>query len=197
MTSRTDWLDQGLVIVADRGISGLRIDSLARDLLVTKGSFYHHFLDLADYRRGLLSHFETQCTTRHIEVSRAAGDLTPLHRLLLLGESVLADDAPPGLEVGIRAWATQDDDAHDTMERVDARRLAYLNELVLGLLSDQQQAGDLSRAAYYLLIGSQHVMPPSGNDEIRRLWAMLLDIAGYPVDPVEMAGFGQSPVSAS
>ncbi len=173
--TRTNWLDVGLHVLACTGTPGLRIDSLAQTLRVTKGSFYHHFVDLADYRRALLAHFEELCTTRYIEASERLTALPPVDRLLCLADAVLADEGTyRGLEVQVRSWAAQDDDAHDTLARVDARRLAYLNELAFEMLGNALQAADLAATIYYLLIGSEHAIPSGSAILLRRLWEQTL-----------------------
>src|SRR5664279_4441164 len=40
-----DWVQAGLRTLARRGVSNVRVERLARDLKVTKGSFYWHFTD--------------------------------------------------------------------------------------------------------------------------------------------------------
>ena len=52
--NRTDWLDAALTSLVRGGIEGVRVERLARDLGVTKGSFYWHFEDRPDLLRGLL-----------------------------------------------------------------------------------------------------------------------------------------------
>lgn len=178
MATRNQWLDQGLEFLSRAGIPALRVDNLARELGVTKGSFYHHFVDLADYRRALLAHFEELCTTRYIDASQRLHELPPVERLLALADAVLADaDTHRGLEVQIRSWAVQDDDAEDTLARVDARRLAHLTELALGVVGETGQAADLAAAIYYLLIGSEHASPAGSTDQLRRLWLQVLNAA--------------------
>ena len=51
--SRTQWLDQGLLTLADKGPQYVKIDVLCLELGVTKGSFYHHFSHHADFVSGL------------------------------------------------------------------------------------------------------------------------------------------------
>lgn len=178
IATRTNWLDEGLVVLARAGTPGLRIDRLASALRVTKGSFYHHFVDLADYRRALLAHFEDRCTTRYIDASQRLTAFPPVDRLLALADAVLADEETyRGLEVQVRSWATQDDDAHDTLARVDARRLEYLNELALAMLGDAGDAADLAATIYYLLIGSEHAVPAGSPTQLRRLWEQTLQAA--------------------
>jgi len=41
--SAGDWEQQALVLIAEKGIRAVAIESLARRMGVTKGSFYWHF----------------------------------------------------------------------------------------------------------------------------------------------------------
>ena len=176
MTTQPDWLDEGLKVLAEAGLPGLRVDALARRLGVTKGSFYHHFVDLADYRRALLAHYEESCTRRQLAANAGLPDDDPMARLWSLGEAALAEEETHrGLEVMVRAWAAQDDDARQTLERVHQLRLGYLEHLIAEVVSDPVTAGELARTIYYLLIGSQHALPYGGVEELRRLWARLLE----------------------
>ncbi len=176
MTTQIDWLDEGLRVLAESGLPGLRIDSLARGLGVTKGSFYHHFVDLADYRRALLGHYEESCTRRQLTANSALPDAEPMVRLSSLAKAALTEEVTHGgLEVMVRAWAAQDDDARQTLERVHALRLGYLEQLIGAVVPDPVAAAELARTIYYLLIGSQHALPYGGVDELRRLWVRLLD----------------------
>ena len=47
-----------MAVSASQGTDALTIDRLARGLGVTKGSFYHHFRNQADYRAALLKYWE-------------------------------------------------------------------------------------------------------------------------------------------
>lgn len=175
MATRNDWMDEGLRLLADDGVPGLRIEALTRRLGVTKGSFYHHFVDLADYRRALLGHYEESCTRRQLAANATLADVDPLGRMAQLAEAALAEEEiHRGLEVAVRAWAAQDDDARQTVERVDGLRLGYVEQLAREALGDPVAAAELSRTIYYVLIGSQHAVPPGSVDELRRLWTRLL-----------------------
>ena len=52
--NRNAWLEQALHVLREEGIQGVRIERLARDLGVTKGSFYWHFDNLDDLRQSIL-----------------------------------------------------------------------------------------------------------------------------------------------
>ncbi len=74
MVSKRDFLDAGLRVLTEDGESKIRIDYLCAIQGVTKGSFYYHFTDMADYRRSLMSHYETEFTTRYIDKVESEGD---------------------------------------------------------------------------------------------------------------------------
>lgn len=174
MTKR-QWLEGGLAVLASDGLPGLRIEALTRRLNVTKGSFYHHFVDLADYRRALLGHYEETCTQQQLVANAALADLPALARLHRLAETALElETVHSGLEFSVRAWAAQDDDVRQTVGRVDAQRLGYLQVLVTEALGDAGPAHDMALTIYYLLIGSQHAEPRGTVEDLRRLWAGLL-----------------------
>lgn len=171
MVSQRQWLDEGLEVLALNGLPGVRIETLARRLGVTKGSFYHHFVDLGDYRRALLGHYEQTCTREHLEANAALGDLPALSRLERLADTVQhLETVHSGLEVSLRVWAAQDDDARQTMARVDVLRTTYIEVLLAETLGDPAAAHDVARSIYYVHIGAQQAQPPATPEEVRRIY---------------------------
>jgi len=170
------WLDAGLQLLSQEGITALRIDRLAAALTLSKGSFYHHFAGISGYRLDLLDYYEDRCTTSHIRAVDAAGDLSPSEKLARLRQVVIADDEwGPELDIAMRAWASQDDDARAMQERVDATRMAYLESILLERTGDPHEAKDTSRLLYLLLVGSYHVLPALSISELDRLYDFVLD----------------------
>jgi len=53
MLSSQDWLKAGEILLLKNGAKGLSIASLCKSLSVTKGSFYHHFKNMDEYRSAL------------------------------------------------------------------------------------------------------------------------------------------------
>lgn len=175
MATKKTWLNAGLTTLAEHGATGLRIDSLAASLGLSKGSFYHHFAGISGYRLDLLAHYEAELTTRYIDVVEAEAGLGPREKWSRLLEAVLAEEGDqPNVEVAMRAWAAQDDDARVTQQRVDATRIAYLQSLWLQITGDDLKAADMGRMLYLLLIGAHHVVPPLTASEMRRLYEVTL-----------------------
>lgn len=173
------WLDEGLLLLSEFGINGVRIDRLANRLGLTKGSFYHHFPGMSGYRLALLDHFERRYTTRYIDLAEHGGPADATAKLAALVAAVFADiEAGDAIEVTIRAWAANDDDARSTMERVDRIRMNYLAGLLAAISPDRGDAELWSRTMYLTLIGASQVFPPLPVADIRTIYDRLLDTIG-------------------
>lgn len=126
-----DWLLAGLRALARSGPSALRAEALARDLKTTKGSFYWHFRDLPDYQERLIRFWEERAFDGVI--AQLEPDLPPrarLEQLCFLAAS-LRDPIYGGarLEPALRAWALSAPHVAEAVSRMDARRIAYLEQL--------------------------------------------------------------------
>ncbi len=162
MAGKRDWLDAGLVLLAEQGAPSVTIERLTERLGLSKGSFYHHFKGMSGYRTALLEHFEAERTTRFVEQAEAAeGD-----RLSALLRLVLAPGPGPELEIAVRAWALQDAEARAVQERVDSARVDYLAEI----------SGDagLAQALYLVVVGAGQVVPPLTGRQLKNAVELVL-----------------------
>lgn len=150
-----DWIEAAMKALASGGVEAVKVERLAPALKVSKGSFYWHFKDRADLLRALLEHWESTETNSLIE--EVAHLPTPRARLEALaqaavrqkeGELDIAD-----AEDAIRAWAAAERGARAEVQRVDARRVAYLAEELAAIGADPTVALDLARGIYLALIG--------------------------------------------
>jgi len=157
MASKRDWLDAGLVLLAEQGAPSVTIERLTERLGLSKGSFYHHFKGTSGFRTALLAHFEAERTTRFVEQA---------DRLSALLKLVLAPGPGPELEIAIRAWALQDAEARAVQERVDRTRVTYLTEI----------SGDagLAQALYLIVVGAGQVVPPLSGRQLKSALELVL-----------------------
>lgn len=155
--SKEDWLNDGLLVLSEIGEAGLTIDLLCNRLEVTKGSFYHHFQNRQEFLERVLEHWEYQNTLRFIEISEQGG--TPDEKAKRLSELVLSKVNDPNVEVAIRAWAMRDELARGFQERVDERRISYIQQLAMERGVDRDFALRMAQISYTVLIGSQHLVP--------------------------------------
>ena len=124
-----DWIKAAFRALTAGGPQAVRAEKLARDLGVTKGSFYWHFDDLPALQSAMLVHWQSVATDDVIATAETAE--TSLEDLLagLLAEAVAgmaADYGGPLAEAGIREWARSHAGAAQAVAQVDQRRLSFL-----------------------------------------------------------------------
>ena len=159
--SRTQWLDQGLLTLADKGPQYVKIDVLCQELGVTKGSFYHHFNHHADFVSALLDHWESTHTRQLIEAVASATSAS--ERAERLSQLVYSKDMRP--EVAMRAWGQSHPEVAARVNAVDTQRLQYLTELAVSMGANEKQAKLLARMGYAQLVGIQHLSEHITADE--------------------------------
>jgi AcrR family transcriptional regulator len=176
MATRTTWLDAGLEMLARDGAPGVTIERLTAQLGLSKGSYYHHFKGVGDFRTALLEYFEAQFTTRLIDAVEKEPDAPAKVKLRKLLKLVLSDEDHAELEIAVRAWALQDTEARAAQERVDQARTGYLRALCQGI-DGVDDPDRLAQLLYLLLIGAEQVLPPVSKRELRDLYEMTLRLA--------------------
>jgi AcrR family transcriptional regulator len=128
------WVRAALDILAEQGIDGVRVEILAKQLGVTKGSFYWHFKDRDALFDAILDSWRRQATLRIISrLDQAAQDSAGrLRHLLLLPFQGARSERGAEVELSIRLWGRRDPRAHAALAEVDQLRLRY----IAGLLED-------------------------------------------------------------
>ncbi|MCL4861077.1 MAG: TetR/AcrR family transcriptional regulator [Caldilineaceae bacterium] len=175
-TSKRDWLEAGLRILATQGALALTIERLTTALGLSKGSFYHHFQGLPGYKAALLAFVETEWRE---QVARAAGHAdSPAAGMMRLFDVAVAET--PELEIAFRAWALQDEEVREVQARMDRQRYDHIRALCQQLLADDAQALTMSRLAQALMIGGPQFQPPLPLAARRALLDELLRL--YDVD---------------
>lgn len=152
--SAMDWIKAAFRRLSAGGIAAVRAEVIARDLKVSKGSFYWHFADVPALKSAMLRHWTEMATTRVIEGLDAATADPRAQLHLLVVAATGEDDADYGgetVESALREWARFDDTAAETVRRVDDRRLAHVHDRFrdCGLADDDARAtADLFYGAY-------------------------------------------------
>ena len=171
--SREDWILAGFRALTAGGVAALRVEPVARALGTTKGSFYWHFADPADWRTAMLTYWE------HVAYLHVIADLAALPtgaaRLQALTSRAVTggrDPAHGGLaaEPALREWARFAPDVAETVARVDQGRIAFLADC----LTDMQPHAPVAphapdaqlgaRAIYATYIGLQSLQGSDAQD---------------------------------
>lgn len=157
-SSRLDvnaWTDAALSALARHGIDRVRVELLAKDLSVTKGSFYWHFKDRDALLAMMLDRWRKRATLGLIErIDRAASSPRErLQQLLQLPFKGRSASQAADVELAIRLWGRSDPRASAALAEVDELRLRYIATLF-------EQAGlpaDLARPRAVLVYAYQRV----------------------------------------
>jgi len=121
---REDWLRQALQVLEEDGVHGIRVERVARDLGVTKGSFYWHFRDHDDLLQSVLDYWSDAFNDRVIENPELLS-ADPNESLVNIIEFVQENDLDR-YELAMRAWAETDTRVAKVVKDVYARRFEFV-----------------------------------------------------------------------
>jgi AcrR family transcriptional regulator len=172
--SRKIWIYRALQKLTDEGIDKVSIAALARDLSVTKGSFYWHFKDRADLLQAMLEHWEkTGSEVVFKEVDRIGGDgeLRLKHMSSIIFKRY-GDQL--NLELALRDWGRKDPKIWGIIAREDERRMDYMRELFGEIYEDPKIAEAKAWLLFSFYVGEIIIAAPikeQNREEL--LWACL------------------------
>jgi AcrR family transcriptional regulator len=159
--SASDWVRAAARRLAADGVDAVRVEPLAKELGVSKGSFYWHFTDRDALLDALLAYWRTAGTTGVItEVEEASADAADRFRWLV---RLAFGHADGGFDAAVRTWAARENRARTAVHEVDEVRIAYL----VRLLTDAGSADPARRAAvaYRTLLG-EYAMRHAGAEAL-------------------------------
>ncbi|MGC3964879.1 MAG: TetR/AcrR family transcriptional regulator [Rhodocyclaceae bacterium] len=121
---RSAWVQLATELLAEDGLAGVRVEVLAKQLGVTKGSFYWHFKD----RQALLDALLETWRDGRIRDSARQAEATPdtareQIRRVIDAYSIRPNRKGVRIELAIRDWARRDAQAASAVEDVDSARL--------------------------------------------------------------------------
>jgi AcrR family transcriptional regulator len=151
---RNAWIRGALALLTDDGPTGLRVETLAKRLKVTKGSFYWHFKDRRDLVDAVLDEWK-EGRIRDIRKQTAAQpgeELAALHHTIDVYAAGRNRRGLP-IELAVREWARRDARAAAVVEEVDAERLTCSARLFTALGVPAEQAAARSVLLYAYVFG--------------------------------------------
>lgn len=157
----------GFRALAAEGSGALRVEAVARDLGTTKGSFYWHFSDPADWRTAMLDYWEDMAFRRIIAALGSLPEGLPRLRALVgIATGLEYDPAHGGAaaEPALREWARVAPQVAIVVQRVDAGRLAFVAACFAAAGSDAQAAAERARLLYATMIGLGALRGNAGDD---------------------------------
>ena len=148
---RHEWIEAAIDVLAEQGVQGMRIEVLAKNFGVTKGSFYWHFKDRQDLIDGVLETWRDG-RIRDIDKQTGASPGSEREQLLHLIDVYGATRNRKGIsiELAVREWARRDAQAAAIVEEVDTWRLECTRQLFVrrGLSDAEAKSRSLLLYAY-------------------------------------------------
>lgn len=144
------WIDFALTTLAQEGSEALKADILSRRLKVSRGSFYWHFADLADFHRKVIEQWKQLATEAVIvDIERFEDRAERLKALLRR-----AFGHRSGLEDRMRAWADTNADAASALAFIDRRRCEYIARMLIEAGAAKPSAANRAQLLYWAYLGA-------------------------------------------
>jgi len=173
---RAVWLEKALDVLFSHGISQVKVEILARDLDVTKGSFYWHFKNRDELLHGMVDWWRNNQITflenlDHQGVDDPAGLIKAV-----IGFTDHTDDSRH--DVAMREFARFDPSAADAVAEIDQRRLDYLSTLFRAAKFNPAESSLRARALYFYQVGeyttSLNIEPDLRDELAERRFKLLI-----------------------
>jgi AcrR family transcriptional regulator len=156
---QAQWVAAGLEALRKGGVAGVRVERLAEDIGLTKGSFYWHFRDRGELLAALLEFWAREMTEAEFErVQAVKGGLAA--QLRTLAEDVL-EKGMGRYDPAIRAWARSDRKVAAAVAQVDRRRVRALAGFFEEGGFTAAEARTRARLFYTFLLGEPQVRAPA------------------------------------
>jgi len=150
------WIKAAFRALTSGGPQAIRVESIARDLNVSKGSFYWHFENVAALKTAMLAHWK-MIATEAVIAQVEGQECSAAEKLRQIVDTATsgANSAYGGVfaEAAIRDWARYDNAAAEMANYVDIQRLAYLKKLFEQNGSDKSDSQTHANVLYAGLIG--------------------------------------------
>jgi AcrR family transcriptional regulator len=146
---KAEWVSAAIGALAKEGVSGIRVESLARKLKVTKGSFYWHFKDRAELLDAVMAEWEGQTDAIMNEARKQRGARAKLDSFISLVKST--EGTIP--EAAIFMWARQDPKVARRVKRTEQARIGFLASILEAMDLAPEEAELRAELAYMTFVG--------------------------------------------
>jgi AcrR family transcriptional regulator len=144
-----DWIRAAFARLSTEGIESVRIELLARDLGVSKGSFYWHFQDREELLAKMLDRWENDETDW-----LGATVVTP--RAAARWAQFIEHCADPGrarLEAALRAWARRDERVAARISSIEKKRTKHVASVLRDIGFTPELADSWAEIALLVYLG--------------------------------------------
>ncbi|QUJ78209.1 TetR/AcrR family transcriptional regulator [Sulfitobacter albidus] len=188
--TREDWLNHARDALVTGGAGEVKILGLARQMGVSRSSFYGYFRDRSDLLDALLTEWEARNSAQIIAHCRLpAASITEgccnFFRCFV-------DDAKfdRGLDFAVREWARRDRGLRLRVDAADTARLAAVEAMFLAHGYAPADADARARILYFMQLGyhALEVFEPMPL-RLSRVGSYIMGFTGMPPEPFALSAF--------
>lgn len=181
----SDWIQAGIEALAENGVESVRVETLAKRLGVSKGSFYWHFRDRAALLEAIVDDWERRTIRiiEHVETTVASGP----QLLRQLFDTVTEVTIPAHRAIhALHAWAAKDQAVAARVQRVEQLRIDYMTRvfelcgLTRGEAAWRAELANLLYIGWVDQAGRSPELGPQPSPFTERLVALLLNTLPSP-----------------
>jgi AcrR family transcriptional regulator len=143
-----DWIRAARIRLAGHGVESVRVEVLARDLGVTKGSFYWHFRDRGELLENLLAHWEDG----ELEWLNAEDGVGAAMQWAKFIERA-ADPNRMRMEIALRAWARGEERVAARVAAIEKRKARLIADVLRDVGFTQSAADSGSEVVLLICLG--------------------------------------------
>ncbi|MEI8031429.1 MAG: TetR/AcrR family transcriptional regulator [Comamonadaceae bacterium] len=152
--SAQKWLETARKTLILEGIAALKIDRLARELGVSRGGFYHHFVDRDDLLERLLREWHQTVIFVPCQSPMPSNPAEALWAIDSLVTRLIREDGyDPLFDMAVRAWSHSDLRVTKAVERSDKSRISTITGYFAALGCNATEAAVRARVFYFHQIG--------------------------------------------
>lgn len=173
------WATAALDVISHRGVEGVAVEPLARELGVTKGSFYWHFSNREALLQRALELWEQQETDDVLQ--HAAQETDPRRRIERLIREINASKRASRIYQALSS-ASHDPAIASLVRRISERRMRFLVESYQALGLSAHDARLWARMTYSVYLGTLQIRrdlpsewPPADDPEFMDYLNFLMD----------------------
>ena len=144
-----DWIRAALAKLSQDGVDAVRVEVLARNLGVSKGSFYWHFRDRQELLERTLAHWE-QGEFALLDLDAVATSAATRWARIV---QVTADPNRIQLDVSVRSWARRDEQVARRVAAVEQKKVSVIADVLQDVGFTQPAAQAWSEVALLVCLG--------------------------------------------
>ncbi len=151
IAQKIDWLKIGYKLFAEKGISGIVVEKMSKQLNCNKSSFYWHFKTKKEFIRQMVNYWVENKTKKIIEITSAQDNASQkINKLIELTYSKM-----PYLDFTfyLKRYAVKDKMISKIIDDVDNQRIDYVKRLLIENGHNEKDAKIKASLLYKHLIG--------------------------------------------